>query len=79
MLPFMKCSRCWHSGGTLVLIPEELRRDAVALLRLMEDKAIWSYLLFPVVAQPIGGSGCESQWNTTQLFALNCYCGGGCR
>ncbi|KYC42747.1 hypothetical protein WA1_15530, partial [Scytonema hofmannii PCC 7110] len=30
----------WHSGGTLVLIPEELRRDAVALLGLMEDKAI---------------------------------------
>ncbi len=30
----------WHSGGTLVLITEELRRDPVALLALMEDKAI---------------------------------------
>ncbi|MEA5628397.1 non-ribosomal peptide synthetase, partial [Nostoc sp. UHCC 0251] len=30
----------WHSGGTLVLITEELRRDASALLGFLEQKAI---------------------------------------
>ncbi|MBC6433148.1 amino acid adenylation domain-containing protein, partial [Nostoc sp. HG1] len=30
----------WYSGGTLLLITEELRRDPVALLALMENKAV---------------------------------------
>ncbi len=30
----------WFSGGTLLLITEELRRDPVALLALMENKAV---------------------------------------
>ncbi|MGF2038866.1 MAG: non-ribosomal peptide synthetase [Nostoc sp. CmiVER01] len=37
---FQEMFSTWHSGGTLVLITEELRREPMALLALMSDKAI---------------------------------------
>jgi amino acid adenylation domain-containing protein len=37
---FQEIFSTWCSGGTLVLISEELRRDASALLRLMADQSI---------------------------------------
>jgi amino acid adenylation domain-containing protein len=37
---FQEIFSTWCSGGTLFLITEELRRDAVALLRLLEEKTV---------------------------------------
>ncbi|MDZ8224136.1 non-ribosomal peptide synthetase [Nostoc sp. ChiVER01] len=37
---FQEMFSTWYSGGTLLLITEELRRDPVALLALMENKAV---------------------------------------
>ena len=46
---FQELFATWGSGGTLVLISEETRRDAVALLRMVEEKAV-RRLFLPFVA-----------------------------
>ncbi len=46
---FQESFSTWCSGGTLVLISDEVRRDAVELLRFLQDKAI-ERLFLPFVA-----------------------------
>jgi len=46
---FQEIFSTWCSGGTLVLILEEVRRDAVGLLRFLSDKAV-ERLFLPFVA-----------------------------
>ena len=46
---FQEIFATWCSGGTLVLISEEMRRDAAALLRRIEDRTI-RRLFLPFVA-----------------------------
>ena len=45
---FQEIFTTWHSGGTLFLITEELRRDALALLGFLQEKQIQRMFL-PVV------------------------------
>ncbi len=61
---------CWHSGGTLVLIPEELRRDAVALLGLMEDKAIERLFIPFVGLQQLAEVAVSRGMSTTHLRSI---------
>ncbi|MBD2253936.1 amino acid adenylation domain-containing protein [Nostoc parmelioides FACHB-3921] len=46
---FQEIFSTWCSGGTLLLITEELRRDALALLGLIQEKAV-ARLFLPFVA-----------------------------
>ncbi len=46
---FQEMLSTWHAGGELVLIPEELRRDAAGLLHLLADQAV-QRLFVPFVA-----------------------------
>ncbi len=46
---FQEIFSTWCTGGTLVLIQEELRRDAVSLLRFLTDQAV-ERLFLPFVA-----------------------------
>ncbi len=46
---FQEIFSTWCSGGTLVLVSEELRRDSVALLRLLDEEEV-ERLFLPVVA-----------------------------
>ncbi|MCP6758271.1 MAG: amino acid adenylation domain-containing protein [Fischerella sp. CENA71] len=46
---FQEMFSTWFSGGTLLLITEELRRDALALLKFLEEKAV-ARLFVPFVA-----------------------------
>jgi len=45
---FHEMFACWGSGGTLVVVPEELRRDMPALARLLVERRI-EKAIFPVV------------------------------
>ncbi|NQE37105.1 non-ribosomal peptide synthetase [Microcoleus asticus] len=46
---FQECFTSWFSGGTLVLISDMIRKDAVALLQLLQDEAI-ERLFLPFIA-----------------------------
>lgn len=46
---FQECFSSWCSGGTLVLISDMIRKDAVALLQLLQDEAI-ERLFLPFIA-----------------------------
>ena len=46
---FQECFSSWCSGGTLVLISDIIRKDAVALLQLLQDQAI-ERLFLPFIA-----------------------------
>ncbi len=46
---FQELFTAWHSGGAVVLISEEARRDPAALLRVLDEQAIEA-LFCPVVA-----------------------------
>ncbi|HEX6289379.1 MAG TPA: amino acid adenylation domain-containing protein [Herpetosiphonaceae bacterium] len=46
---FQELFTAWSTGGAIVLLPEELRQDTVALLELMRDQAI-ERLFLPFVA-----------------------------
>jgi amino acid adenylation domain-containing protein len=46
---FQEIFATWCSGGTLVLIPEELRRDPVGLLHCLQDQSV-ERLLLPFIA-----------------------------
>jgi len=46
---FQECFSSWCSGGTLVLISDIIRKDAVALLQLLQDEAI-ERLFLPFIA-----------------------------
>jgi amino acid adenylation domain-containing protein len=46
---FQEMFSTWFSGGTLLLIPEELRRDPVALLGVLQEQAV-ERLFLPFVA-----------------------------
>lgn len=46
---FQEIFSTWGSGGTLVLLSEEMRRDAVAFLRFLEEEAV-EKLFLPFVA-----------------------------
>ncbi|MEG4026408.1 amino acid adenylation domain-containing protein [Microcoleus sp. S13C4] len=46
---FQECFSTWCSGGTLVLISDIIRKDAVALLKLLQDEAI-ERLFLPFIA-----------------------------
>ncbi len=50
---FHEMFACWGSGGTLVVVPEELRRDLVALAGLLVDQRIEKAILPVVVLQQI--------------------------
>ncbi|MGH9904174.1 MAG: non-ribosomal peptide synthetase, partial [Pyrinomonadaceae bacterium] len=58
---FQEAFSTWCSGGTLVLISEELRRDAGALLTLMQEQAIDRLFLPFVALQHLAeqADGCE--------------------
>ena len=57
----------WHSGGTLVLIREEMRRDPVALLALIEDKAIERLFIPFVGLQQLAEVAVSSELFTSHL------------
>ena len=46
---FQECFSSWCSGGTLVLVSDVIRKDAVALLQLLQDEAI-ERLFLPFIA-----------------------------
>lgn len=46
---FQECFSSWCSGGTLVLISDQIRKDAVALLQLLQNEAI-ERLFLPFIA-----------------------------
>lgn len=46
---FQEMFSTWHSGGTLLLISEEMQRDTIALLRFLDDAAV-ERLFLPFVA-----------------------------
>ncbi|MEH2331117.1 amino acid adenylation domain-containing protein [Nostoc sp.] len=64
---FQEIFTTWFSGGTLFLITEELRRDAVALLGFLEEKAI-ERLFVPFVAlQQLAEVAAESELVNSHL------------
>src|SRR6185436_418050 len=50
---FHEMFACWGSGGTLVVVPEELRRDLVALAGLLVEQRIEKAILPVVVLQQV--------------------------
>jgi amino acid adenylation domain-containing protein len=50
---FHEMFACWGSGGTLVVVPEELRRDMPALAALLVDQRIEKAILPVVVLQQL--------------------------
>jgi amino acid adenylation domain-containing protein len=52
---FQELFSTWASGGTVVLVSEDTRRDALALLRLMDEKQIRRLFLPFVALQHIAG------------------------
>jgi amino acid adenylation domain-containing protein/thioester reductase-like protein/non-ribosomal peptide synthase protein (TIGR01720 family) len=64
---FQEIFSTWCSGGTLVLITEELRRDALALLGFLEAKAV-ARLFVPFVAlQQLAEVAVDSELFATHL------------
>ncbi|OYE03761.1 non-ribosomal peptide synthetase [Nostoc sp. 'Peltigera membranacea cyanobiont' 232] len=64
---FQEIFSTWCSGGTLLLITEELRRDAVALLGFIQEKAV-ERLFVPFVAlQQLAEVAVDSELVTTHL------------
>ncbi|MBO1057381.1 MAG: amino acid adenylation domain-containing protein [Dolichospermum sp. JUN01] len=64
---FQEIFSTWCSGGTLVLITEELRRDALALLSFLEAKAV-ARLFVPFVAlQQLAEVAVDSELFATHL------------
>jgi non-ribosomal peptide synthetase component F len=64
---FQEIFSTWCSGGTLVLITEELRRDALALLGFLEEKAV-TRLFVPFVAlQQLAEVAVDSELFATHL------------
>ena len=64
---FQEIFSTWCSGGTLVLITEELRRDALALLGFLEEKAV-ARLFVPFVAlQQLAEVAIDSELVTSHL------------
>ncbi|MEH2311073.1 MAG: amino acid adenylation domain-containing protein [Nostoc sp.] len=64
---FQEIFSTWCSGGTLLLITEELRRDAVALLGFIQEKAV-ERLFVPFVAlQQLAEVAVDSELGTTHL------------
>ncbi|MEH2088950.1 amino acid adenylation domain-containing protein [Nostoc sp.] len=64
---FQEIFSTWCSGGTLLLITEELRRDAVALLGFIQEKAV-ERLFVPFVAlQQLAEVAVDSKLVTTHL------------
>ena len=64
---FQEIFSTWCSGGTLLLITEELRRDAVALLGFLEEKAV-ERLFVPFVAlQQLAEVAVDSELVTSNL------------
>ncbi|AHJ31215.1 non-ribosomal peptide synthetase [Nodularia spumigena CS-584] len=64
---FQEIFSTWCSGGTLVLITEELRRDALALLGFLEEKAV-ARLFVPFVAlQQLAEVAVDSELFATDL------------
>ncbi len=57
---FHEMFACWGSGGTLVVVPEELRRDMPALARLLVgqriEKAIFPVVVLQQLAEIFAGS-----------------------
>ncbi|MBD2278683.1 non-ribosomal peptide synthetase [Aphanizomenon flos-aquae] len=64
---FQEIFSTWCSGGTLVLITEELRRDALALLGFLEEKTV-TRLFVPFVAlQQLAEVAVDSELFATHL------------
>ncbi|MGH7833991.1 MAG: non-ribosomal peptide synthetase, partial [Candidatus Binatia bacterium] len=56
---FQEIFTTWCSGGTLILIPEELRRDSAALLRFLRERSVARVFLPFVALQQLAEAGGE--------------------
>ncbi|MEH1938078.1 MAG: amino acid adenylation domain-containing protein [Nostoc sp.] len=64
---FQEIFTTWFSGGTLFLITEELRRDPVALLAFLEEKAIERLFVPFVVLQQLAEVAVDSELVNSHL------------
>ncbi len=64
---FQEIFTTWCSGGTLVLMPEELRRDSVGLLRFLREKAVARVFLPFVALQQLAEAAGEEVETCTNL------------
>ncbi|GAX45459.1 amino acid adenylation domain-containing protein [Tolypothrix sp. NIES-4075] len=64
---FQEIFSTWCSGGTLLLITEELRRDALALLGFIEEKAVERLFLPFVALQQLAEVAVDSEIVTSHL------------
>lgn len=64
---FQEIFTTWCSGGALVLIPEELRRDSAALLRFLREKSVARVFLPFVALQQLAEAATEQMGTCADL------------